>query len=100
MEVTFPLTLKQVRVVPGRRQAIQRGDMSHFLIGILGFIGGAWFVMREYRRLRARYLRIGEDCRDLIADNARLRYQNRQLARQNDLEITEDDLAELARRNS
>lgn len=74
--------------------------MSYFLIGILGFIGGAWFVAREYNRLRARYLRIGEDCRDLISDNAQLRYQVRQLARRNDLEITDDELAELARRNS
>lgn len=77
--------------------------MSYFLIGILGFIGGAWFVARDYRRLRARYLRIGEDCRDLISDNARLRYQNRKLerfVRRSETEITDDELAELARRNS
>lgn len=74
--------------------------MGYFLIGILGFIGGAWFVARDYRRLRARYLRIGEDCRDLISDNAQLRYQIRAIQRRSDIEITDDELAELVRRNS
>lgn len=69
----------------------------YFLIGLAS---GVYLMYRELRKLRARYLRIGEDCRDLISDNARLRYQNRQLARRNDIEITDDELAELARRNS
>lgn len=73
--------------------------MSYFLIGFLGFISGAWFVTREYRRLRARYLQIGEDCRALISDNAALRRQNRELQRK-ESEITAEELAELARRNS
>lgn len=67
----------------------------YFLIGLAGGIYLGW---REVRRLRARYLRIGEDCRELIADNARLRHQNRRLQR--DVGITDAELAELARRNS
>lgn len=71
-----------------------------FIFFIMGFAGGLAWGIRELRRLRTRYLLIGQDCRELISDNARLRHQNRQLSRRNEIEITEDELAELARRNS